>query len=115
MGVDSNDATRDQQIGSITRALKGLAKTLHVPVIIASQLNREVEKREVKRPQLSDLRESGSIEQDADAVMLLYRDEYYKAGHNAGIAELIVAKNRSGPTGTVRLRFDAQTVSFSQL
>lgn len=113
MGVDSRDETRDQQIGSMTRGLKGLAKTLNVPVIVASQLNREVEKRDVKKPQLADLRESGSIEQDADVVMMLYRPEYYQAGSSPGQAELIVAKNRSGPTGTINLRFDSQTVSFS--
>jgi replicative DNA helicase len=111
MGVSQAD-TRDQQIGAITRALKGAAKTLGVPVIVASQLNREVERRDDKRPQLSDLRESGSIEQDADCVMFLYRDEYYKPGNNPGVAEIIVAKNRSGPCGTIKVKFDPSTISF---
>ena len=132
---------RVQEVSEITRGLKTLAKELDVPVIALSQLSRAVEQREDKRPQLSDLRESGSIEQDADVVMFVYREEYYltrseparraeesdqkfNERHDAwrqrceqtyGKAEVIVAKQRHGPTGIVRLAFEGQFTKFGNL
>jgi replicative DNA helicase len=132
---------RVQEISEISRGLKTLAKELNVPVLALSQLSRAVEQREDKRPQLSDLRESGSIEQDADIVMFVYRDEYYhdfkapKApdGNSsaddiskyqvwqeeqlrmAGKATVIIAKQRHGATGSVDLKFDRQFTKFSDL
>ena len=92
-------------IGQITAALKGLAKTLKVPVVLLSQLNRNLEQRPNKRPILADLRDSGSIEQDADLVAFIYRDEVYNPdSQDAGTAELIIAKHRNGIRGTLRLR-----------
>ena len=109
--------TRQQEISEISRGLKELAREMRVPVIALSQLSRSVEMRAEKKPQLSDLRESGSLEQDADVVMFLYRDEYYNRDDptNANIAEVIVAKNRNGPTTAVRLHFDKSTMKFSNL
>lgn len=89
---------REQQVATISRRLKGLAKELEIPVIVLAQINRAVETRTVKKPQLSDLRESGAIEQDADKVLFLYREDYYSPGNKPGIAEVIVAKNRNGKT-----------------
>jgi len=128
---------RVQEVSDITRGLKALAKELNVPVLALSQLSRAVEQREDKRPMLGDLRESGSIEQDADVVMFIFREEYYKSREPIrgsdetddkfnkryenwqeefrkvhGIGEIIVAKQRHGPIGTVKLRFDAQTTKF---
>ncbi len=100
--------SRQQEISNISRSLKALARELHVPVVALAQLSRQVELREDKRPQLADLRESGSIEQDADVVLLLYRPEYYaqyRDEEHRGLAEVICAKQRNGPTGTVRLQF----------
>lgn len=135
----SSDGNRVQEISEISRGLKQLAKELHVPVIALSQLSRAVEQREDKRPQLSDLRESGSIEQDADMVWFVFREEYYVAArepkrpiegddsktfeaHEAwardmerafGLSELIIAKQRHGATGKVKMKFDAKVTRFS--
>jgi replicative DNA helicase len=133
--------SRVQEVSAITRGLKAIAKELNVPVIALSQLSRAVEQREDKRPQLSDLRESGSIEQDADVVMFVYREQYYleraepsrrpeegedkfmerythwqqrcEKAHNVG--EVIVAKQRHGPIGSVRLYFDGNFTKFGNL
>jgi replicative DNA helicase len=115
--VDSDDTrdSRQEQIAKISRRLKTLARELKVPVIALSQLNRAVESREDKRPRMADLRESGAIEQDADLVLLLHRPEYYDANDQPGIAELIVAKNRNGPTGTVKLTFLKNLTRFENL
>lgn len=115
MGGDGSDG-RVQEISKITRSLKGLARELNIPIIALSQLSRGVEARTNKRPLMSDLRESGSIEQDADIVMLLYRDEYYNPDTpDRGICELIIAKHRNGPVGTVKLLFDPQYTRFENL
>ncbi|MEB3144895.1 MAG: replicative DNA helicase [Cylindrospermopsis raciborskii 1523720] len=107
---------RVQELSKITRSLKGLARELSVPIIALSQLSRSVEARTNKRPMLSDLRESGSIEQDADLVIMLYREEYYAPDTpDRGIAEVIIAKHRNGPTGTVKLLFDPQFTKFKNL
>ncbi|MFQ4140659.1 replicative DNA helicase [Chlorogloeopsis sp. ULAP02] len=107
---------RVQELSRITRKIKGLARELSVPVIALSQLSRGVEARTNKRPMLSDLRESGSIEQDADLVIMLYRDEYYNPDTpERGIAEIVIAKHRNGPTGTVKLLFDPQFTKFKNL
>jgi replicative DNA helicase len=107
---------RVQEISYISRALKALARELKVPVIAASQLSRAVESRHDKRPILSDLRESGSIEQDADAVMFIYRDEVYNEHTDKRhIAEIIVAKHRNGPTGRIELAFLAEQAKFVNL
>ena len=107
---------RVQELSKLTRSLKSIARELDVPVIALSQLNRGVESRNDKRPVLSDLRDSGSIEQDADLVIMLYRDEYYNPQTiDLGVCELIVAKHRNGPTGTVKLLFDSTCNVFQNL
>lgn len=108
---------RVQEISEISRGLKLLARELNIPILALSQLNRSVEMRADKRPQLSDLRDSGSLEQDADIVMLLYRDEYYNPDdlENKNIVELIFAKNRNGPTTSIRLHFNKDTMCFGNL
>ena len=107
---------RVQELSRITRGLKGMARELNVPVIALSQLSRGVESRNNKRPLLSDLRESGSIEQDADLVCMIYRDEYYNPEtEDKGIAEIIITKNRNGPTNTVKLLFEPQYTRFRNI
>lgn len=105
--IDSEETrdSRQEQIAKISRRLKALARELKVPVVALSQLNRAVENREDRRPRMADLRESGAIEQDADIVLLLHRPDYYDANDQPGIAEVIVAKNRNGATGSVKLTF----------
>jgi replicative DNA helicase len=106
-------ANREQQIAQITRRLKGIAKENNLPVIALSQLNRGVELREDKRPRLADLRESGAIEQDADIVMFLHRPDAYNPEDRPGLAEVIVAKHRSGPTGIVSLQWRKESMTFA--
>ena len=113
-GRGGSEFSRQQEISDISRALKGLARELDVPVIALSQLSRAVESRVDKRPMLSDLRESGAIEQDADIVAFLYREEYYiPETENKGITELIIGKHRNGATGTVKLNFLSEFTKFT--
>ena len=132
-GSRTRSDNRVQELTEITTGLKALAKELNIPILACSQLSRQVEQRDDKRPQLSDLRESGSIEQDADVVLFVYREEYYLKNReprpgteehiawmaqmeNAhGRAEVIIGKQRHGPTGTVELQFDAEVTRFSTI
>jgi replicative DNA helicase len=129
----NNQTNRVQEVSMITQGLKALAKELDIPVLALAQLSRQVEQRDDKRPQLSDLRESGSIEQDADVVMFVFREEYYVARSEPtegteehlkwqeemenlhGKAEIIVGKQRHGPIGTVKLSFNPELTKFGDL
>jgi len=123
MSTRDHKGNREQEISHISRSLKSIAKELNVPVIALSQLSRAVENRPGKRPVLSDLRESGAIEQDADIVSFIYRPEYYQisewdyppAGPTEGEAEFIIAKHRNGPTENMRLKFEKQLIKFSNI
>jgi replicative DNA helicase len=107
---------RVQEISEISRWLKELARELEVPIIALSQLSRASEQRTEKKPQLSDLRESGAIEQDADAVIMLYREEYYDGDTDRkGICDVLVRKNRNGPVWEIEFRFTAQIMKFDEL
>ena len=113
---NKNGDNRQQEISEISRSLKALARELNVPVIALSQLSRSVESRQVKKPMLSDLRESGSLEQDADIVMFLYREDYYDPDTDQkNITDVIIAKHRNGPVDTIQLFFHKQFTKFADL
>ena len=117
MSVPGNSENRATEISEISRSLKGLAKELQVPVIALSQLNRSLETRTDKRPVMADLRESGAIEQDADMIMFIYRDDYYNKENSPdkGLSEVIIGKQRSGPTGSIKLKFFGEYTRFDNL
>jgi replicative DNA helicase len=112
---ETTGESRQEQVSKISRRLKAMARELKVPVLALSQLSRAVEHRDDRRPRMADLRESGALEQDADLVLLLHRPEYYDPADQPGIAELIVAKNRNGRTGTVRLAWRKDVTRFESL
>jgi replicative DNA helicase len=112
----SRNQSRDQELGETTRLFKLCAKELNVPVVLLSQLNRKCEEREDKRPLLSDLRESGNIEQDADVIMFVYRDEFYnRHSEDAGLAEILISKQRNGPTGSFKLTWQNEFTRFADI
>lgn len=116
MSGSKKSESRQQEISEISRSLKALAREINAPVVALSQLSRAVEQRPDKRPMLSDLRESGAIEQDADVVMFIYRDDYYNHdSEEAGVSEIIIGKQRNGPTGTVKLAWLSQFTKFANL
>ncbi len=116
MSMGGRVESRQQEVSVISRYMKALARELEIPVVVLSQLNRSPEGREDHRPRMSDLRESGSLEQDADVVMLLHREDYYHRGQedweDTNTAELIIAKQRNGPTDTVKLSFQGKFTRF---
>lgn len=113
MGTNGRSENRQQEVSDISRSLKGLARELNIPIVVLSQLNRAVENRQNKRPLLSDIRESGAIEQDADVIMFLYRDDYYYPDtEEKNVAEVIVAKQRNGPIGTIKLVWQPKYTRF---
>jgi replicative DNA helicase len=120
-GQDNKNGNREQEISHISRSLKGIAKELNIPIIALSQLSRNVERSQTKKPQLSDLRESGAIEQDADMVMFIYRPEYYGLTETednlpaTNLAEIIVAKNRNGALKSVNLKFLGHLTKFADM
>ena len=120
MTSGNRSESRQQEVSELSRGVKALARELSIPIVALSQLNRAAEQREGHRPRMSDLRESGSIEQDADVVMMLHREEYFHRDEEwieanpdkKGLAELILAKQRNGPTGTVKLAWNDATTRF---
>jgi replicative DNA helicase len=118
LGVPYRRSSRQEEVAEISKSLKALAKELNIPVVALAQLSRQVEHRSDKRPQLADLRESGQIEQDADLIIFIHRPEYYKKHpppEEEGVAEIIVAKQRQGPTGLIKLAFNKDTTAFEPL
>ena len=111
----SAQRSREQEVAEISRGLKALAKELNIPVVALSQLSRKVTDRSDSRPVMSDMRESGAIEQDADVILMLHRPEYYNKDDHPGEAEVIIAKQRNGPTGTVNVTFISEQLRFEPL